>query len=174
MAYIGFGANLGDRRAKFDAALEALNLMPATTVRGHSRLYETEPEGLTDGGQNFLNAAIAVETDLAPADLMSAIRDVELRLGKSRGHRSDLSRVIDLDLLLYANKQVKEGSLEVPHPRMHRRAFVLAPLAEIAPEAVHPVLGSTVRDLLGLLSREDTEKAQPIVDCPSGPERRTK
>jgi len=166
-AYIGFGANLGDRASKFDEALEALSLLPHTKLTGHSKLYETEPEGLSDSGSKFLNAAIAIETDLPPEDLMSAIHDIELRLGKSPNHRSDMSRMVDLDLLLYGDKQVRGKSLEIPHPRMHCRAFVLAPLAEIAPLAVHPVCGCTVKDLLNRLPVEEIEKAQPITDWPS-------
>lgn len=166
-AYIGFGANLGDRAAKFDEALLALGLLPFTKLTAHSRLYQSEPEGLSDGGPQFLNAAIAIETALSPEDLMSEIRDIELRLGKSLSHRSDMSRVLDLDLLMYGDKRVKEGSLEVPHPRMHRRAFVLAPLAEIAPQAIHPVLGHTVRELMNLLPAGEIEKVEPITDRPN-------
>jgi 2-amino-4-hydroxy-6-hydroxymethyldihydropteridine diphosphokinase len=166
-AYIGFGANLGSRAAKFDEALQALGFLPSTRVTAHSRLYETEPEGLSDSGPQFLNAAIAVETDLSPEDLMSAIRDIELRLGKSPNHRSDMSRALDLDLLLYGDKTLRAGSLEIPHPRMHRRAFVLAPLAEIAPKAAHPVLGHTIRELLDLLPAGEIQKARPVTDGPN-------
>jgi 2-amino-4-hydroxy-6-hydroxymethyldihydropteridine diphosphokinase len=168
-AYIGFGANLGDKESKFDEALEALNTLPCTKVTGHSRMYETEPEGLSDGGPKFLNAAIAIETDLAPDELMSAIREIELRLGKSPNHRSDISRLVDLDLLMYGDRQVRAGSLEIPHPRMHHRAFVLAPLAEIASRTVHPVLGCTVEELLNRLPAGEIEKkARPLADTSNG------
>ena len=98
-AYIGFGSNLGDRESKFKEALRALGSLPVTIVKAHSRLYETEPMGLSDHGFKFLNAAVALETDLSPVELMKMIRDIELDLGKSPSHRSDMSRVIDLDLL---------------------------------------------------------------------------
>ena len=167
-AYIGFGANLGDKVSKFKEALKEISLLPSTKLTGHSRLYETEPEGLADGGPKFLNAAVAIETDLAPQELMSAIRDIELRLGKSPSHRSDRSRFVDLDLLMYGDKQMRDGSLEIPHPRMHHRVFVLAPLAEIAPKAVHPVFGCTVQELLSRLPAGEIEKAYPITDCSGG------
>jgi 2-amino-4-hydroxy-6-hydroxymethyldihydropteridine diphosphokinase len=163
-AYIGFGANMGDRESKFHEAVDALGMLPVTTVQGRSRLYETEPKGLCDGGPKFLNAIIAIETDLVPGDLMSAMREIELLLGKSPHHRSDMSRSIDLDLILYGDKQVREGQLQVPHPRMHLRAFVLVPLAEIAPLAVHPALGCSIQELLSLLPSHEVEEARPIVE----------
>jgi 2-amino-4-hydroxy-6-hydroxymethyldihydropteridine diphosphokinase len=160
-AYIGFGSNLCDREAKFKDALQALGDFPATTVKGHSRLYETEPIGLSDNGFKFLNAAIALETGLSPIELIKMMRDVEVKLGKSLSHKSDMSRVIDLDLLLYGDQHISRDGLEVPHPRMHHRAFVLMPLAEIAPHALHPVLGCTVGRLLETLSAENLAGCTP-------------
>jgi 2-amino-4-hydroxy-6-hydroxymethyldihydropteridine diphosphokinase len=167
-AYIGFGANLGDKVSKFEEALNAISSLPSTKLTSHSRLYETEPEGLVNGGPKFLNAAIAIETDLEPEELMSAIRDIELQLGKSPHHRGDMSRLVDLDLLMYGDLQLKAESLEIPHPRMHLRAFVLAPLAEIAPKEVHPVLGYTVQELLDRLPVGEIEKARPVALCSGG------
>ncbi|MDQ7782867.1 MAG: 2-amino-4-hydroxy-6-hydroxymethyldihydropteridine diphosphokinase [Desulfomonilaceae bacterium] len=153
--YIGFGSNMGDREAIFRASLESITKVPGTEVTAHSKLYETEPVGLVDGGREFLNGAIALETTLPPADLMTFLRSIEQRLGKSPTHRSNESRPIDLDMLLYGDGIIQEDGLTVPHPRMHTRGFVLAPLAEIAPDAVHPVLNRTVSVLLSRLADEE-------------------
>lgn len=150
-AYIGFGSNLGDRKAKFLESLVALGELPSTRITSYSRLYETEPVGLADGGEAFVNAAIALDTDLSPQDLIDLVRGIERDLGKSLSHRSDRSRVIDLDLLLYDDRIVCEPGLEVPHPRMHLRGFVLAPLVELAPLEVHPQLNRTIEQLLSRL-----------------------
>lgn len=160
MAHIGFGSNMGDREAVYQAALDSLNGLPSTVLKAYSSLYETEPVGLVDGGPKFLNAAIALETKLGPAELLALLRSIELELGKSPSHRSDLSRPIDLDLLLYGDEVVREQGLEVPHPRMHKRGFVLAPLAEIASEALHPVLSCTVGVLLSRLTDEELKSVQ--------------
>lgn len=155
VAYIGFGSNQGDRQAKYEEAVNALNQIRSIIVLKCSRLYETDPVGLVDGGAEFLNGAVAVETDLDPTELMAAMRSIELQLGKSPDHRSDMSRPVDLDLLLYGDETVRQGGITIPHPRMHVRAFVLAPLAEIASEAMHPTLNRSVRSLLEGLSEEE-------------------
>lgn len=147
-AYIGFGANLGDRESAFVAACDALNELAGTVVARCSSLYETAPVGLSDDGPRFLNAVIAVETDLEPDQLMRELRGIERLLGKDPTHRSDRSRIVDLDLLLYGELLVKGTDWEVPHPRMHRRAFVLVPLAEVAPLAYVPDVCCTVSELL--------------------------
>jgi len=161
-AYIGFGSNLGDRGTTFHEALEALNRLPETLVKCRSRLYETEPEGLTDGAPSFLNAVVGLETSLRPQDLMAMIRRVELSLGKLPHHRSDMSRLIDLDLLLYGDEQLQQGELRIPHPRMHNRAFVLVPLAEIAPHVKHPVFECSISTLLKRLPSEDRGRVLPL------------
>jgi 2-amino-4-hydroxy-6-hydroxymethyldihydropteridine diphosphokinase len=155
IAYIGFGANLGDPRAMFAAAKEEISGIPLTTFRRSSSLYETEPVNLSDGGPTFLNAVIEVETNLSPVELISETRKVERKLGKPETHSSDKSRVLDLDLLLFGDIIFDNGDLQIPHPRMTQRAFVLAPLAEIAKEARHPALDKTVGDLLTLLPDEE-------------------
>lgn len=153
---------MGDRVATFFKTLDALRDMPTSEVVGWSRLYETEPVGLTDGGPRFFNAAIAVDTDLSPHDLIHRMRLIERSLGKSLQHRSDRSRTIDLDLLLYHDLRVSDSDLEVPHPRMHLRSFVLAPLCDLAADAVHPILGVSVHQLLERLPRDELAKVRPL------------
>lgn len=160
--YIGFGSNMGDRKKTFFTAVAELRGLPGTTVGKCSRLYETEPVGLADGGNRFLNAVIRLETSLSPTELAAAMRKIEARLGKSPDHRSDESRTIDLDLLLYAEKEVRTDNLEIPHPRMHQRGFVLVPLTEIAAEAYHPVLKCTAEALLRRISREEIAQIAPL------------
>ncbi|MEW6533443.1 MAG: 2-amino-4-hydroxy-6-hydroxymethyldihydropteridine diphosphokinase [Thermodesulfobacteriota bacterium] len=164
VAYIGFGSNLGNRERKFAKALRALGEIPATVVTAHSGLFETEPVDLSDHGPMFLNAAISVDTELSAKDLLGHMRRIELMLGKSPLHRSDMSRTIDLDLLLYGSELLGEGEVEVPHPRMHLRAFVLVPLAEIAASAVHPGLNRTIEDLVRELPYEELVKVRAVQD----------
>ncbi len=161
-AYIGFGSNLGDRKAKFQEALRAFEDLPKTSVKAKSRLYETDPIGLSDHGPKFLNAVILIRTDLSPRDLIGSMRSIELTLGKSVHHSSDKSRVIDLDLLLYGNDHFREEGLEIPHPRMHNRAFVLAPLAELAPNILIPTLERTVEELIRLLPEKELAGVRPL------------
>ncbi|MEW6347657.1 MAG: 2-amino-4-hydroxy-6-hydroxymethyldihydropteridine diphosphokinase [Thermodesulfobacteriota bacterium] len=161
-AYVGFGSNLGDRRAKFEAACRLLGNIPGTRVTAVSRLFETEPVGLSDNGPKFVNGATALDTELPARELMKHMREIETALGKSPEHRSDLSREIDLDLLLYGEDRLTEEGLVIPHPRMHARAFVLVPLAEIAGHAVHPVLGQTVQWLLDKLPAHDVMHVTPV------------
>ncbi len=157
-AYIGFGSNMGDRNAAFDNAVKLIGDLPETTVRTTSMLYETAPVGLSDAGPDFLNAVIAVQTGLSAEDLWKGLQSIERILGKSPDHRSDLSRAIDLDLLLYGDERIERDGIEVPHPRMHERAFVLVPLARIAPDIVHPTLGCSIRELHGRLTPEQTRE----------------
>ncbi|MEJ2715918.1 MAG: 2-amino-4-hydroxy-6-hydroxymethyldihydropteridine diphosphokinase [Deltaproteobacteria bacterium] len=166
--YLAFGSNLGNRQATYREAIRALTRIPGTVVKACSRLYETEPIELSDNGGAFLNAAIALETDLSPRELMREMTRIEADLGKSPTHTSDMSRMIDLDLLLYDDWHVHEENLEVPHPRMHTRAFVLIPLAEIAAHAVHPTLHLTVEQLVGMLPASDLHGVCPLSSAEPG------
>ena len=140
VAYIGVGANLGDREATIRAALAALDATPGIRVVAVSSFRETEPVGYVDQPQ-FLNAAAAVETELDARGLLDALLAVERGLGRTREGPRFGPRTIDLDLLLFGDLEVDEPGLTVPHPRLHERAFVLEPLTELDPEMVVPGRG---------------------------------
>jgi 2-amino-4-hydroxy-6-hydroxymethyldihydropteridine diphosphokinase len=140
VAYIGVGANLGDREATMRAALAALDATPGIRVVAVSSFRETEPVGYVDQPR-FLNAAAAVETELDARGLLDALLAVERGLGRTREGPRFGPRTIDLDLLLFGDVEVDEPGLTVPHPRLHERAFVLEPLTELDPEMVVPGRG---------------------------------
>jgi 2-amino-4-hydroxy-6-hydroxymethyldihydropteridine diphosphokinase len=139
-AYIGLGSNLGDREAMLRGALARLNASPGIRVLAVSRFRETEPVGFTDQPM-FVNAAAAVETELAPRPLLEALLAIERAMGRTREGPRFGPRTIDLDLLLYEDRVVDEPGLRIPHPRLHERAFVLEPLADLDSALIVPGLG---------------------------------
>ena len=149
-AYVGLGANLGDREATIRRAVALVDELGGVAVVGVSSLRETEPWGPVEQPR-YLNGAVALETDLRPRELLDALLDVERRLGRARDDEERWGpRTIDLDLLLYGDLVLDEPGLDVPHPRLHERRFALEPLAELAPDALVPGRG-TAAELLRAL-----------------------
>jgi 2-amino-4-hydroxy-6-hydroxymethyldihydropteridine diphosphokinase len=137
-AWIGLGANLGDAAATLEAAFGQLARLPQTRLVARSTLYRTAPVDAT--GPDYLNAVAGLETRLSPGELLSCLHDIERAHGRDRPFHH-APRTLDLDLLLHGHHVIRTPQLCVPHPRMHLRAFVLAPLLEVAPALVHPELG---------------------------------
>lgn len=144
VAYLGLGGNVGDPVVSMATALRALEAPPQVRVLSVSSLYRTPPWGVTDQ-PDFLNAVAAVETSLSARDLLDLCLDSERALKRVRKERWG-PRTIDIDLLIYGDERIEEGDLQVPHPRMKDRAFVLAPLLEIAPDL--SLEGAPVAELL--------------------------
>jgi 2-amino-4-hydroxy-6-hydroxymethyldihydropteridine diphosphokinase len=145
--FIGIGSNLGDRRANCREARQHLAELAKTRVVKESSLYESEPHG--DAKTWFGNSVVEIETELAPADLLKGLKQIETKMGRKRvkGKRWG-SRIIDLDILFFDNEQVDKRNLKIPHPRVPQRRFVLVPLSELAPQLIHPGLNVTVSELL--------------------------
>ena len=130
-AYIGLGANLGEREAALRGAVERLAAEPGVQVVAVSSFRETDPVGAVQEQPRFLNGAAAVETTLAPRRLLELLLRIETEFGRRRQGPQGGPRTLDLDLLLYGDEEIDEPGLRVPHPRLHKRAFVLEPLAEL-------------------------------------------
>jgi 2-amino-4-hydroxy-6-hydroxymethyldihydropteridine diphosphokinase len=160
IAYLGVGANLGEPEAQVREALERLNKAEEVEVTRVSTFYRNPPLGPANQPW-YINAVARVRTRLGPEELLRLLQQIEADLGRVRGERWG-PRIIDLDLLLYNGEVIFTPDLVVPHPEMHRRAFVLAPLAEIAPRAWHPVLGESAGDLLAKLDATVRTTLQPI------------
>jgi 2-amino-4-hydroxy-6-hydroxymethyldihydropteridine diphosphokinase len=144
--YLSIGSNEGDRQQALSSAV-ALIGSSAGQVIAISSVYESEPWGFL-AVENFLNLVMQIETRLEPTELMDVLLTAEKKLGRSRSPGSYQSRIIDIDILFYEDRDIQTLQLCVPHPRLHLRRFVLQPLSELAPELVHPRLGISVRQLL--------------------------
>jgi 2-amino-4-hydroxy-6-hydroxymethyldihydropteridine diphosphokinase len=149
---IAVGSNLGDREATIRAAAEQLAAHPQVKLVAMSSLYATAPVGGPAGQDEFLNAAIRIDTSLSPHELLQLLQAIETQLGRTRTVHWG-PRTIDLDLLLYGDQVIADPDLKVPHPLMHERHFVLEPAAEIAATMMHPTLHRTVNQLLDSLNR---------------------
>lgn len=149
--YLSLGSNIGDRAANIHDAVRRLEQFGE--VRSFSSLYETSPVEVTDQPW-FLNAAAQLQTQLPAEELMSVLLQIERDMGRHRTQPKG-PRIIDIDILFYDDAQIHTADLDVPHPAMHLRKFVLVPLAEIAPNAVHPTLQKPVSTLLSELQSSD-------------------
>ena len=149
IAYVGLGANLGDRERTLRRALALLDHREGVVVAAVSTLRETAPVGYVDQPP-FLNGVARLETELAPRQLLGVLLDVELELGRDRSGPRFGPRTVDLDLLVYGDVELDEADLAVPHPRLHERRFALEPLAELAPGLVVPGRGPVERLLAEL------------------------
>lgn len=144
--FIGIGSNLGDRQSFLDESIVRIGCY-AGEITGRSSVIETEPWGF-ESATPFLNMAVRIETDLSPADLLSQLLDIETGMGRIRRGKGYESRVIDLDILFYDDLVINNKDLVIPHPLLHKRLFVLKPLAELTPDLVHPVLNRSISELL--------------------------
>ncbi len=146
LAYIGFGSNIGDRLSYIRSAITALSEIEGITLQKISSLYETAPVG-NEAQDDFLNGVVSIRTHHSPHTLLYTLKQIEINIG--REHRIRWGpREIDMDILIYGDLCVETQNLTVPHPEMHLRRFVLVPLAEIAPDLVHPILNVTIQTLL--------------------------
>lgn len=149
IVYLSLGSNLGNRTANLRAAIAAMP--PTINVLGESPTYETPPWGYTEQPA-FLNLALKGETDLTPLELLVFLKSVETQVGRVASFRYG-PRQIDLDILFYNSLVLETPRLFIPHPRLHERAFVLVPLADLAPDLRHPVFGKTISELLAKVNR---------------------
>jgi 2-amino-4-hydroxy-6-hydroxymethyldihydropteridine diphosphokinase len=153
-AFIGLGANLGDAHGALDAAFVALAALPGTTLRAASSIYRSAP--IDSSGPDYLNAVIALDTTLSPHALLAELQRIERAHGRERPYRN-APRTLDLDLLLHGDRRIDTPALTLPHPRMHERAFVLLPLAELAPAIAIPGRGTAV-ELLPTVSNQRIDR----------------
>jgi len=159
-AFIGIGTNLGDRAGNYREAIQRIAGLPESRLVRQSSIYETEPIGEVKGA--FLNGAVEVETELAPEVLLRKLLAIERVMGRKRvkgrkppGRGKYKPRIIDLDLLFFDKEIVDTRALQIPHPRIQERRFVLAPMSELAPSLMHPKLNASISELLaGLKSAQ--------------------
>ena len=154
IVYLGLGTNLGDRLANLQKAAD--ELPPQVIVRRASSIYESEPWGYTDQPA-FLNQVLEVETSLPPSDLLDYLKHIERKLGRQPTFRFG-PRLIDLDILFYGNQVIDLPDLAIPHPRLPERAFMLVPLAELAPHLRHPASHKTVLEMVSVLDTAGVKK----------------
>lgn len=150
ITYAGLGSNLGNKKENIQKALSLLNEIEGISVMRVSSFYETEPVGYEDQDW-FINAVAQIETSFSPQKVLKIFKEVEQKLGREESIRWG-PRKIDIDILFYDQLVYKSNDLEIPHPKLHERAFVLIPLAEINGELIHPIYNKSISDLLSELN----------------------
>lgn len=159
LAYIGIGSNLGDKSRNCSRALELLGLIPNCRLAGRSKRFLTRPVGVKDHDW-YVNGVACLETEMPGHELLTRLLAVESAMGRVRTEKWG-PRIIDLDLLLFGQEIINSRDLQVPHPLMHTRRFVLVPMVQIAPSLIHPVFRRTMQDLLKGLA-EDGQEVTPL------------
>lgn len=162
-AFIGLGSNVGDRQARCGEAQTRLGRLPETELLRVSPLVETPPAEGVAGGP-FLNGVVELATALSPRNLLRELQAIEEALGRPSDHARGTARTIDLDILLYGDRIVREVGLDIPHPRLAQRRFVLEPLVALAPNVRHPVLNVSAAEMLRRL--EAAAAPHPASDAP--------
>jgi len=156
IAYIGIGSNMGDKISNCRRAIEEMDELPGCKVAASSSLYKTEPVGVAEQDW-YINCVARLTTSLDPFQLIKALLSIEYAMGRRRRRKWE-ARIIDLDILLFGQDIIRSCDLVIPHPLMHERRFVLEPLAQLAPDFIHPILKLTIRRLLeGLAVRHSVE-----------------
>ncbi len=154
--YIGIGSNLGDPYENCIKAVEIIREQPFCEIKALSPFYRTQPVGI-EGDNWFINVVLSVNTSLSPAELIDMLLEIEKQMGRTRSEIRWESRIIDLDVLLIGNEIINDKNLTVPHPRMHTRRFVMAPMTDIAPDLVHPVQGKSMAEILSEIPSVEQE-----------------
>ncbi|MBC2710032.1 MAG: 2-amino-4-hydroxy-6-hydroxymethyldihydropteridine diphosphokinase [Desulfosarcina sp.] len=163
--FISVGSNLGDKLDNCLKGIAALTESGKSVLLGTSRFFRTSPVDYMDQDW-FVNAAVKIRTTLNPLDLLDKLVAIQRRMGRKADTVRFGPRVLDLDILLYDDRVIRTPRLEIPHPRMHKRAFVLQPICDIDPTIIHPALGKTVADLLGRLD-DDEQQIIPLENQPT-------
>ncbi len=156
-AYLSIGSNIGDKKKNLDDAINFLDKHAKINVIAVSLFYKTQPQNYIDQDW-FVNAALKIETKLTPEKLLIALKSLEKTLDKNGKSFRFGPRIIDLDIIYYENVALKTGQLEIPHPRMHERCFVLMPMCDIGAHEIHPILKQSSDELLKKITKQETQK----------------
>ncbi len=155
-AFISIGSNIGDKYDNCLKGIEHINTLPKTKVVDVAHFYKTAPVDYKDQDW-FINSALKIETELDPVTLMASLKSIEQKLGQYEKSIRFGPRILDLDIIFYENMVINTDTLTIPHPRMDKRCFVLRPLCDIAPDVIHPVLGSSVKNLLKAVQNDNDQ-----------------